>query len=144
MVLEARSREYVEQRVRAGLLEQNTVDLLLDLGVGERLAREGLQHDGIYLRRQGRTQHIPITELTGRHVTIYGQQEVVKDLNDAALERGCELHFEVDDVALHDLDGARPGSPTPRRCDPRARVRFHRRMRRLPRLLPPVDSRRPC
>ena len=108
VVLEARSREYVEQRVRAGLLEQNTVDLLLDLGIGERLAREGLQHDGIYLRRRGRTQHIPITELTGRHVTIYGQQEVVKDLNNAALERGCELHFEVDDVALHELDGARP------------------------------------
>jgi p-hydroxybenzoate 3-monooxygenase len=106
VVLEARSREYVEQRVRAGLLEQNTVDLLLDLGVGERLAREGLQHDGIYLRHRGRTQHIQITELTGRHVTIYGQQEVVKDLNNAALERGCELHFEVDDVAVHDLDGA--------------------------------------
>jgi p-hydroxybenzoate 3-monooxygenase len=108
VVLEVRNREYVEQRVRAGLLEQNTVHLLLDLGVGERLAREGLQHDGIYLRRRGRTQHIQITELTGRHVTIYGQQEVVKDLNKAALERGCELHFEVDDVAVHDLDGERP------------------------------------
>ncbi len=108
VVLEARSREYVEQRVRAGLLEQNTVDLLHDLGVGGRLGREGLQHDGIYLRRQGRTVHVPITKLTGRHVTIYGQQEVVKDLNDASMERGCELHFEVDDVAVHDLDGERP------------------------------------
>ena len=108
VVLEARSRAYVEQRVRAGLLEQNTVDLLNDLGLGERLSREGLQHDGIYLRRQGRTQHIPITELTGRHVTIYGQQEVVKDLNHTALDRGCELHFEVADVAVHDLDGERP------------------------------------
>jgi p-hydroxybenzoate 3-monooxygenase len=108
VVLESRSREYVQQRVRAGLLEQNTVDLLRELGVGERLDREGLQHDGIYFRRQGRTLHVPITELTGKHVTIYGQQEVVKDLIGAALERGCELHFEVSGVAVHDLDGERP------------------------------------
>jgi p-hydroxybenzoate 3-monooxygenase len=108
VVLEARSREYVEHRVRAGLLEQNTVDLLHELDVGERLGREGLEHDGIYLRRQGRTQHIPITELTGRHVTIYAQQEVVKDLIAASLDRGCELHFEVSDVAVHELDGDGP------------------------------------
>ncbi len=108
VVLESRSREYVEHRVRAGLLEQNTVDLLRGLGVGERLAREGLEHDGIYLRRQGRTQHIPITELTGRHVTIYAQQEVVKDQIGAALDRGCELRFEVSDVAVHELDGQQP------------------------------------
>lgn len=108
VVLEARSREYVEKRVRAGLLEQNTVELLRDLGLGERLAREGLEHDGINLRRQGRTLHIPITELTGRHVTIYGQQEVVRDLIGASLDRGCELHFEVGDVTVHDLDTGRP------------------------------------
>lgn len=108
VVLEARSREYVEKRVRAGLLEQNTVELLRDLGLGERLAREGLEHDGINLRRQGRTLHIPITELTGRHVTIYGQQEVVRDLIEASLDRGCELHFEVGDVTVHDLDAERP------------------------------------
>ncbi len=108
IVLEARSREYVEKRVRAGLLEQNTVDLLHELDVGDRLDREALQHDGIYLRRQGKTQHIAITELTGRHVTIYGQQEVVKDLNVACLERGRELRFEVTDVAVHDLRSDRP------------------------------------
>jgi p-hydroxybenzoate 3-monooxygenase len=108
VVLEARSREYVEKRVRAGLLEQNTVELLRDLGLGKRLAREGLEHDGINLRRQGRTLHIPITELTGRHVTIYGQQEVVRDLIGASLDRGCELHFEVGDVTVHDLDTGRP------------------------------------
>ncbi len=108
VVLEARSREYVEKRVRAGLLEQNTADLFRDLGVGERLAREGLQHDGINLRRQRRTVYIPIAELTGRHVTIYGQQEVVKDLIDASLHRACELHFEVGDVTVHDLDSERP------------------------------------
>jgi p-hydroxybenzoate 3-monooxygenase len=108
LVLEARTREYVEKRVRAGLLEQNTVDLLHHLGVGERLAREGLQHDGIYLRRQGRTHHIEIAKLTGRHITIYGQQEVVKDTIEAALERGVEIRFETGDVALHELGSERP------------------------------------
>jgi p-hydroxybenzoate 3-monooxygenase len=108
VVLEARSREYVETRVRAGLLEQNTVDVLRDLGLGERLVREGLEHDGINLRRQGRTLHIPIAELTGRHVTIYGQQEVVRDLVDASLHRGCELHFGVAEVAVHALGTERP------------------------------------
>src|SRR6516165_4092671 len=80
VVLEDRGRDYVEHRVRAGLLEQNTVDLMHELGIGERVAVEGLQHEGIYLRRQGRTQHVAITALTGRHVTIYAQQEVVKDM----------------------------------------------------------------
>ena len=108
VILESRDREYVERRVRAGLLEQNTVNLLHELGVGERLAREGLEHKGIYLRRQGRTQHIPITELTGRHVTIYGQQEVVKDLIAARLQAGGELAFEVSEVAVHDIAGERP------------------------------------
>ncbi len=107
VVLESRSREYVEHRVRAGLLEQNTCDLLRDLGAGERLDREGLEHDGIYLRRQGQTQHIPITELTGRHVTIYAQQEVVKDLIGALLDRGAQLRFEVSEVAVRDLDDER-------------------------------------
>src|SRR3954453_12148155 len=107
VILEARDRAYVEQRVRAGLLEQNTVDLLRELGVADRLDREGLVHDGIHLRRQGRSQHIPMAELTGRHVTIYGQQEVVKDLIAAWLERGGELRFEVADVAVHDLEGDR-------------------------------------
>jgi p-hydroxybenzoate 3-monooxygenase len=108
VIVENRSREYVEQRVRAGLLEQNTVDLLHELGVGARLAREGLQHDGIYLRRRGRTQHIEIAKLTGRHVTIYGQQEVVKDLIGGWLRRGGELRFEAGDVQVHEFDTERP------------------------------------
>jgi p-hydroxybenzoate 3-monooxygenase len=108
VVLEARDRAYVEQRVRAGLLEQNTVDVLRGLGVAERLDREGLVHDGIYLRRQGRTQHVPMTDLTGRHITIYGQQEVVKDLIAARLERGGELRFEVSDLAVDDVETDRP------------------------------------
>jgi len=108
VVLESRTREYVEKRVRAGLLEQNTVDLLHELGVGERLAREGLEHRGIFMRHRGHTQHIDMAELTGRHITIYGQQEVVKDLIAARLDLGAPLHFEVSEVAVHDLDGQRP------------------------------------
>jgi p-hydroxybenzoate 3-monooxygenase len=124
VVLEARDREYVEHRVRAGLLEQNTVDLLRDLGVADRLDREGLVHEGVNLRRQGRTHHIPMAELTGRHVTIYGQQEVVKDLIAARLERGGALLFEVSDVAVHDVDSDAPritytheGAEHELRCD---------------------------
>jgi p-hydroxybenzoate 3-monooxygenase len=108
VVLESRSREHVQQRVRAGLLEQNTVELLRALGVGERLAREGLEHNGIYLRHLGRTQYIDMRALTGRTITIYGQQEVVKDLIATRLERGGELRFEVADVAVHDLQSDRP------------------------------------
>jgi p-hydroxybenzoate 3-monooxygenase len=108
VVLETRDRAYVEQRVRAGLLEHNTVELLKDLGVGERLEREGLVHDGIYLRRPGHTQRIAMTELTGRHVTVYGQQEVVKDLIAARLEAGDPLHFEVSGVAVHDIETDTP------------------------------------
>jgi p-hydroxybenzoate 3-monooxygenase len=124
VVLESRDRDYVERRVRAGLLEQNTVDLLRELDVADRLAREGLRHDGIYLRRPGSTVHIPIRELTGRQVTIYGQQEVVKDLIAAWLGDGGELRFEVSGVAVHDLDGDRPritysadGAPEELECD---------------------------
>ena len=108
VVLESRTRDYVESRVRAGLLEQNTVDLLQELDVGERLAREGLEHSGVYLRHRGRTRHVDMAQLTGRHITIYGQQEVVKDLIAARLEQGGALHFEVSEVAIHDLEGERP------------------------------------
>jgi p-hydroxybenzoate 3-monooxygenase len=107
VILEVRDRAYVEQRVRAGLLEHNTVELFRALGVASRLDREGLVHDGIYLRRQGETLRIPITDLTGRTVTVYGQQEVVKDLIAAWLERGGDLQFEVCDVTLNALDGKR-------------------------------------
>jgi p-hydroxybenzoate 3-monooxygenase len=108
VILEDRSREHVERRARAGLLEQNTVDLLHDLGAGERLDREGLQHDGINLRCRGGTTYIAITELTGRHVTIYGQHEVLKDLIACALERRLDVRFEIADTAIHDLDSERP------------------------------------
>jgi p-hydroxybenzoate 3-monooxygenase len=108
VVLESRSRAYVEQRVRAGLLEQNTVELLADLGAGERLLREGLVHRGIHLRRPGWTHYIDMAELTGRRITIYGQQEIVKDLIQARLERGGVLDFEVADVAIRGVTDERP------------------------------------
>src|SRR5205823_7048109 len=103
VVLEDRDRTYVEKRVRAGLLEQNTVELLRELGAAERLDREGLEHNGIYFRYKGGNHYIDMAGLTGRHITIYGQQEVVKDLTNALLGKGVPLHFEVNDVALHDI-----------------------------------------
>src|SRR5262245_58328153 len=81
VILETRSEQHVIDRVRAGVLEQGTVDLLHDVGVGDRLAREGMKHDGLYLAFRGRRHHIPLAELSGgRAITIYGQNEIVKDL----------------------------------------------------------------
>jgi p-hydroxybenzoate 3-monooxygenase len=109
VVLESRSRKYVEERVRAGVLEQGTVDLLCDTGLGERLRREGLVHHGIELRFDGRGHRIALSDLTGgRAIWIYGQQEVVKDLIEARLEAGATIHFEVDDVRLSGIDSTRP------------------------------------
>ena len=107
-ILERRDRSYVEERVRAGLLEQNTVDLMKGLGVGNGLEEKGLVHDGVYLRWQGRTLPIPMAELTGRAITIYGQQQLVGDLIDACAERGIEIDFEVEDVALHEVATVTP------------------------------------
>lgn len=109
VVLESRGREYVEQRVRAGVLEQGTVDLLRASGVGERLAREGLPHHGIELRFAGQGHRIPLTDLTGgRAITVYGQQEVVKDLIQARLEAGGQIIFEVAEVSVHELASTSP------------------------------------
>ena len=109
IILEDRPRAYVEQRIRAGVLEQGTVDLLHAVGVGERLAREGLVHQGINFQFEGRRHRIALSELTGgRAITVYGQQEVVKDLIAARLAAGGPILFEVEDVSLHDIDGPRP------------------------------------
>jgi p-hydroxybenzoate 3-monooxygenase len=108
VVLESRSRAYCEQRIRAGVLEQRTVDLLRSAGVSERMDREGIVHDGIYLQFDGERHHVPLNELTGRSIVIYGQTEVVKDLIAARIESGLPLHFEVDAVRLHGIDGDRP------------------------------------
>ena len=108
VVLEARDRDYVEHRVRAGVLEQGTVDLLGELGVAERLDREGIVHGGIHLQFGGERHHLPMSELTGRSIVIYGQTEVVKDLIAARLATGAPLQFEVDGVSVHELESERP------------------------------------
>ena len=101
VVLELRSREYVERRVRAGVLEQGTVDLLCATGVGERLKREGLVHLGIRIRFEGEEHRIALSDLTGgRAITVYGQQEVVKDLIQARLEAGGTILFEAEALAV--------------------------------------------
>jgi p-hydroxybenzoate 3-monooxygenase len=103
VVLEARSRSYVEKRVRAGVLEQPTVELLRDAGVAGRLDREGMEHHGISLRFDGADHRIAFEDLVGRSITVYGQQEVVKDLIAARVEADAPLDFEVSNVELHDL-----------------------------------------
>ncbi|MFI9836158.1 4-hydroxybenzoate 3-monooxygenase [Nonomuraea sp. NPDC051941] len=105
VVLEKRSRDYVERRVRAGVLEQGTVDTLVEAGVGERLLREGLPHHGIELRYGGAGHRIAFEKLVpGRSITVYGQQEVVKDLIAARLAAGGDIRFEVEDAEAHSLD----------------------------------------
>ena len=109
VVLESRSREYVEKRVRAGVLEQGTVDLLCAAGVGDRLTREGLVHHGIELRFEGQGHRIPLSELAGgRAITVYGQQEVVKDLIRARLETGGQVVFEAEALGVDDVDSRTP------------------------------------
>jgi p-hydroxybenzoate 3-monooxygenase len=109
VVLELRSRDYVEHRVRAGVLEHGTVELLKEAGVGERLEREGLVHGGIELRFDGRGHRIDFPRLAGgRTITVYGQTEVVKDLIAARTAEDLPLLFEVGDVSVHDLESDRP------------------------------------
>jgi p-hydroxybenzoate 3-monooxygenase len=109
IVVENRSRQYVEERVRAGVLEQGTVDLLTEMGVGERMKTEGLIHYGIELRFGGRGHRIDFEDLTdGKGIMIYAQHEVLKDLNNARAATGGQVNFEVEDVSVHDFDGSRP------------------------------------
>ncbi|HVR23779.1 MAG TPA: 4-hydroxybenzoate 3-monooxygenase [Candidatus Polarisedimenticolia bacterium] len=113
VVVEARSRQHCEQRVRAGVLEQGTVDLLVEMGVGERMKREGLIHDGVEIRFRKQGHRIDFKALTGRGITIYAQQEVVKDLIAARLGAEAEIFFEAERVTVHDFDSTTP------------RIRFH-------------------
>jgi len=109
VVLESRSREYIEQRIRAGVLEQNSVDALVAAGVGERIQSAGLIHHGTLLRFGGETHRIDFQKLTGKSVTIYSQHELVRDLVAARLATQRPLFFEASEVALAEL-----GSNTPR------------------------------
>jgi p-hydroxybenzoate 3-monooxygenase len=125
IVIEDRSREYVESRIRAGVLEQGTVDILNEAGVGERMRRQGLVHHGLELSFRGRRHRINMHELTGgRAITVYGQTEVIKDLIKARLDAGAEIFFEVEDVSVHDFNGETPkirfrwaGEPREIACD---------------------------
>lgn len=109
IVIERRDRTYVEGRVRAGVLEQVTVNLMRRLGLATRLGREGLVHGGTNLSLDGRMFHIDMATLTGGStVTVYGQQEVMRDLFDAADDHGVPIVWNAGDVALHDLDSTRP------------------------------------
>ena len=124
VILENRSREYVEARVRAGVLEHDVADLFERGGVGERMRGEGLVHGGVELQAAGERHRIAFDELTGKSIVVYGQTEIVKDLIAARLESGAPLRFEVDSVALHDLDTEHPrvtyalgGEPRELTCD---------------------------
>ena len=109
VIVETKSRSYVEERIRAGVLEQGTVDLLNETGVGARLRREGLMHHGIELRFSGRNHRIDFADLTGGYgVTVYGQHEVVKDLIAHRLADGGDIRFEASDVSVQGFDGDRP------------------------------------
>ncbi len=108
VVLETRSQEYVAARIRAGILEQSTVELLRSAGLGERLDREGERHRGIYLQWPHERHHLDFTELTGRGVWVYGQTEVQTDLIAARTAAGQPVEYEVTGTALHDLDTDHP------------------------------------
>ncbi len=109
IIIEHRSRAYSESRVRAGLLEQNTVDVLELLGLADRLKKEGIEHHGVNLSFDGERIRVPFGELTGgRNITIYGQQEVVKDLTDAWLAGGGQLFFETPATKIEDFDTDQP------------------------------------
>jgi p-hydroxybenzoate 3-monooxygenase len=109
VVLERRDRDYVEGRVRAGVLEQVTADLMDSLGLGERMRAEGLVHTGTNIAADGELFRIDMSELTGgSSVMVYGQQEVMKDLFDAAEPRGVQVIFDAENVVLNDIDGAKP------------------------------------
>jgi p-hydroxybenzoate 3-monooxygenase len=109
VVLEASSRKQIEERIRAGVLEQGTVDLLIETGVGERLRRQGLFHGGIELRFSGAGHRIDFRELTGgKGVVIYAQHEVIKDLVAARLSVGGQIIFNVTDVRIQTVNGPTP------------------------------------
>ena len=108
IILERKSGEYVLGRIRAGVLEQGTINIMTQLGLDDRLQAEGLPHDYVSLTDRDKLIKIPIRELTGKHVVVYGQTEITKDLMDAAQARGVQTVYEAADVALHDIEGDTP------------------------------------
>src|SRR5918998_182601 len=109
VIVEAREREAIEATIRAGILEQSTVDLMAELGVADRLRREGAVHEGTLLRFGGRNHRIDFEGLTGGRVaTLYPQHEVLKDLIKARLDAGGDIRFESRDTAVEGVEGPRP------------------------------------
>ena len=108
VILEQRTAAYVLGRIRAGVLEQTTVELLEQAGVAERLHREGLPHDGIELAFDGQLHRIDLQALTGKHVTVYGQTEVTNDLMDARAAAGLTSVYEAENVSMHGFDSDAP------------------------------------
>jgi p-hydroxybenzoate 3-monooxygenase len=109
VVVETKSRSYLEERVRAGVLEQGSVDTLNESGVGERMMRQGLVHRGLEISFNGRRHRIDFEELTGgRAITVYAQQEVVKDLIKARVDTGRAIYLEVAETQIKDLEGENP------------------------------------
>jgi len=108
VILERRSADYVLGRIRAGVLEQGTVDVLEQAGVAARLRAEGLVHEGVEIGFKGRRHRIALRSLVGKAVTVYGQTEMTRDLMEARTACGASTVYEADDVALHDWSGARP------------------------------------
>ncbi len=108
VIVESRSEEYVASRIRAGVLEHSTVDLLRQHGLADRLEREGDEHRGIYLAWPGARHHLDFVDLTGRSVWVYGQTEVQKDLVAARSAAGQRVLYECSDVVLRDLESERP------------------------------------
>src|ERR1700676_3564902 len=108
IVLERQTREHVEGRIRAGLLESSTVDLINEARVGARMMREGLAHDGLELAFDGRTHRIDLKGLTGQRMMVYGQTEIQRDLADAHAASGGQVIWEAGAVALHDVHSRKP------------------------------------
>jgi len=108
IIIERQSRERVLGRIRAGVLEQVTVELVEEIGLGARLKQEGLAHHGFFLADGERLIHIDMQALTGKSVVVYGQTEITRDLMDAAPERGLEIIFEASDVTLHGIETDKP------------------------------------
>lgn len=125
IIVEARGRDYIEARIRAGVMEHWVAELTDEVGLGARMRREGLVHDGLEISFAGQRRRIDLKALTGKSIMVYGQQEFVKDFVAARLEDGLPIHFEASDVSVHDIDGDSPrirftdkdGAPQEIACD---------------------------
>ena len=137
VILEQRTGDYVLGRVRAGLIEQGTVDLIEQAGVGARMRRDGLVHEGVEISHGGERLRIDFRALTGKSVTIYGQTEITRDLMEGRAAVGAPTLYEAENVSLHDIDSDRPRVRYRRHgVDGEIALRLHRRLRRLPRRQP--------